>query len=80
MAQPQAFPQVSPPPYLGDQLHGADVGVGPEQDVLQLRLLLVDVLYGEPLHGAIALGEPAVLVRGLLGGETAAVRGGGPGG
>ena len=30
-------------------LHRADVGVRPEQDVLQLGLLLVDPLHGEPL-------------------------------
>lgn len=52
--------------YLGDELHGADVGVWPEQDVLQLRLLLVDVLHRE-LLGAISLVHTGVLVRGLWG-------------
>lgn len=42
--------------------------------MLQLRLLLVDVLHRE-LLGAIALVQTDVLVRGLWGGEAAAVRG-----
>lgn len=31
--------------YLGHGLHRADVGVGPEQDMLQLSLLLVNTLH-----------------------------------
>lgn len=34
------------PEHLGVLLHRADVGVGPQQDVLQLRLLLVHLLDG----------------------------------
>lgn len=45
--------------------------------MLQLRLLLVDVLHRETLLGAIALGRPEVLVRGLRGGERGGVRGSG---
>lgn len=59
-------PLMTPCSYLSDELHGADVGVWPEQDVLQLRLLLVDVLHTE-LLGAIGLVHTDVLVRRLLG-------------
>ena len=41
--------------YLRDGLHGADVGVGPEEDVLQLGLLLVDPLHGEPVGVLLGL-------------------------
>ena len=41
--------------YLGDRLYGADVGVWPEQNVLQLRLLLIDPLHRQPLRILLSL-------------------------
>jgi len=46
--------------YLRDGLHGADVGVRPEEDVLQLGLLLVDPLHRQPV--GVLLGLPKLLV------------------
>lgn len=54
--------------HLGDGLHRADVGVGPQQDVLQLGFLLV-----HPLHRQLAaglLGHLHLAVGGLLRGDT----------
>lgn len=47
--------------YLRDGLHRADVSVRPEQDVLQLRLLLVDALHGQTLLILLRLAEDLVL-------------------
>lgn len=51
--------------YLRDRLHRADVGVWPEQDVLQLRLLLVDALHRETLLILLQLVQGLVLKQSL---------------
>lgn len=47
--------------HLCDGLHRADVGVRPEQDMLQLSLLLVDALHGETLLILLWLAQGLVL-------------------
>lgn len=47
--------------YLSDGLHRADVGVRPEQDMLQLGLLLIDPLHRQPLLIFLMLTESLIL-------------------
>ena len=47
-----AFSQGRHVAYLGDRLRRPDVGVWSQQNVLQLRLLLIDALHGEALVAA----------------------------
>lgn len=51
--------------HLGEGLHGAYVGVGPEQNVLQLSLLLVDALHRQTLVILLGFGDGLVLKQGL---------------
>lgn len=48
-------------PYLSDGLHRANVGVRPEQDMLQLGLLLIDPLHRQPLLIFLGLTKSLIL-------------------
>lgn len=51
--------------YLGDRLYRAYVGVRAKQNVLQLRLLLVDPLHRHPLRIFLRLLHRLVFKEGL---------------
>lgn len=51
--------------YLSEGLDGADVGVGPEQNVLQLSLFLVDALHRQTLVILLGFVEGLVFKQGL---------------